>query len=110
MINYKDVFQLAQDKGYKLHDNRPIPQALSEETKQKIILLELTLIQKWLRDEHKIFLEISQQQYYAPNKIVFSVNPAKLIAEQMRITTVSPKAETYEEALLNGINEALKLI
>lgn len=100
MTNYKDVFQLADDKGFSsCIDDQRTPD-----------YLKLAEVQKWLRDEHKIFLEISQQQYYAPNKIVFSVNPAKLIAEQMRITTVSPKAETYEEALLNGINEALKLI
>jgi hypothetical protein len=135
MTTYKEVFQLAQDKGYNPIKKTPftlrccidwmdievsagrinadhLPKAhdtakLILEEKEELRLLELTLIQKWLRDEHRINIIVR----YSPQ-----------IAQQWFTTIISecysnkPKLKdiwnftTYEQALLEGINEALKLI
>jgi len=55
MKNYKEVFQLAQEKGYKL--NYPNASILTGETLNCMVLLELTLLHKWLRDEFNCFIE-----------------------------------------------------
>jgi hypothetical protein len=110
MTTYKEVFQLAQDKGYLpcdrfLNENGfRMPEFETDEVK----LIELTLIQKWLRDEHKIYFEIDTTRI-KQDVIVHRVAASRLIAGMVRrITTY--KYTSYEQALLEGINEALKLI
>ena len=103
MINYKDVFQLAQSKGY----NGVFNMVVNFIEREKALLFELTLIQKWLRDEHKIFIQPIVRKN--DDDIFFSGHVEKVVADEMRLVR-HPRGESYEEALLNGINEALKLI
>lgn len=106
MTNYKEVFQLAQDKGYMLRQESTDNGTILYNTEiEKYI--ELTLIQKWLRDEKGIDIEVKNQYtdpfqgkwYYATIFIVRS-----------RTTPPTTQDTTYEQALLQGINEALKLL
>ena len=119
-MNYKEVFQLAQDKGYEMaflnrlseyeKDTKRFEIALSE-----TVLLELTLIQKWLRDEHKLQMMIitsgtkDNLQYVAIMQYCYL--PDTEMADELRkVGKRIPYSTTYEQALLEGINEALKLI
>jgi hypothetical protein len=149
MITYKEVFQLAQDKGYKLlkckhcgnielnclkdgfcqscypYENATTQWANGIDTD----LLILTLIQKWLRDEHKIdatafpiakgiygwsidFQEAMATTYsndaeYCVDQILHSDNRQYSFPD---LTEQSAQKWSYEQALLEGIAEALKLI
>ncbi len=144
MTDYKAVIRLAQMKGFlKLTvDNIrhvQIDIALKEiacsYTKdspihKEIELITLTLIAKWLRDEHKI--DVSS---FPINKEVYGFcisfqdamelqtenSDAEFAVRQMlyqdkkglafpNIEIMSMNKYTYEAALLEGINEALKLI
>jgi hypothetical protein len=114
MTTYKEVFQLAQDKGFfKNVNNKSLFEEITEvqksyvgKTKQICYLLQLTLIQKWLRDEYKIFCWVqlngnSIRQHYIP-LLMTNLNPNNTIEFS--------KYDTYEQALLEGISEGLKLI
>jgi hypothetical protein len=120
-LSYKEVFQLAQDKGYEIYlpdifsgqySEGTIREGYSDlrieaEVKEVENLCELTLIQKWLRDEHKIYFEIDTR--LINGVITHRVCHSRLIAGMIRrITTF--ENESYELALLHGINGALKLI
>jgi hypothetical protein len=97
-MTYKEVFQLAQDKGYK-GKHIAFPSALISE--DEYCLIYLTLIQKWLRDKYMIFVSLDLDRN---NSYCFRI---------MKYNSLYPTlffGNTYEEALLNGINEALKLI
>jgi hypothetical protein len=104
-MNYKEVFQLAQDKGYL-----PCERFLNgngfrspEFETEEVQLLELTLIQKWLREQHHIDLAIRLD--YEAGKYFYDLdapNWEPIISDEL--------SDTYEQALLEGIAEALKLI
>jgi hypothetical protein len=106
MANYKEVFQLAQDKGYysilchlaKYRGSAELPHG---ETDGASELCELTLIQKWLRDEHKAFVEVGQDK-----KVYF----CKVYGKVLSPLGFTKNYRTYEDAMLQGINVALKLI
>jgi hypothetical protein len=111
-LSYKEVFQLAQSKGYgsvivcmaKYGGSATLPYVVTNGASE---LCELTLIQKWLRDEHKIYFEIDAQ--LIGGIITYRACHSRLIVGMVRrITTF--KNSSYETALLHSINEALKLI
>jgi hypothetical protein len=52
-MDYKEVFELAENKGYK---NNPFHFTYHQEGLHDYT--ELCLIQKWLREEHKILLTV----------------------------------------------------
>jgi hypothetical protein len=92
MTTYKEVFQLAESKGY-------IPFGYTE-------YYELCRIQKWLRDTHGIDIEINNQFTNAKEGMeYFPVIYSPSIMRQ-----VLQNCGKYESALLAGINAALKLI
>lgn len=107
MITGNEVFQLASDKGYNLrYSLTDIDQYVAENDKVDYYLFELSLIQKWLRDEHKIDTNpitcwtLNQPGlWYFPN---CSTNGENI--------STGFQAMKYEQALLEGISEALKLI
>lgn len=138
MTDYKTVFQLAQDKGLNLlrckhcgnielnclkdglctscfcYNETPTTQwAKGVDTN----LLILTIIQKWLRDEHKIEMFIAtggsdiQGRYYSCiiPECYIPKSPAK---EEYLAQEKHPNwnCSSYEEALLFGTHEVLKLI
>jgi hypothetical protein len=107
MITHYNVFQLAQEKGYNLFHNSAL--LWTKEGEEHLIryiepLLELTLIQKWLRDEHKIHIVIYHQKVKGVD--IYQVN-VQLDDERLKHIGHS---ESYEQALLEGIHEALKFI
>lgn len=97
MIKYKDVFQLAESKGYNSFSKMTYTKGTND------IYIELCLIQKWLRDTHKTHLSIF---FGLSNKYKYSI--VKLTPESFNSN--DELFNTYEECLLIGINEALKLI
>lgn len=106
-MTYKEVFQLAQDKGYKCRMNwQIVKQGMTHQIfpVDELVIFELTLIQKWLRDEKEIDIEVSNQ-YTSPvlGKWYF----AKVLYMDRRVLM---NKRTYEDALLDGITEALNLI
>ena len=127
--DYKTVFQLAQDKGYKIIHKRVFSTHYSEDEIMLNVLLELTLIQKWLRDEHKI---VATSFPIAKDRYGFSIdfieamsdeysNDADFCVDQILhndkknysfpdIDTMKGNKWNYESALLEGIAAALLLI
>lgn len=109
-MDYKEVFQLAQEKGYdsiivfpaRYGGDAALPhEAINEAAK----LCELTLIQKWLRDNICICTLIDLQ----PNGYYWYLHDLSL--KQDRTISFSREYfDSYESALLEGINEALKLL
>lgn len=108
-MNYKEVFKLAQDKGYGLKFTWSLENTEYTETSfdmDDLILCELTLIAKWLREQHKIHITI-----HLGLKLTYYWQLMDLSLQQDN--TINTKLEylpTYEAALLAGIKEALKFI
>lgn len=138
MSTYKEVFQLAEEKGCEINmvtdgnncvfvdKNATIKAgdtafsgdigfykversdvAYANENHWKVTsealpeVVVLTLIAKWLRDEHRIFVEFDLDR---KDSYCFRI---------MHYTTVKADlyfGDTYEDAYLNGVNYALKLI
>lgn len=102
----KKVIQSAQDKGYtpilchiaKFGGSATLPHTITDEAGQ---LCELTLIQKWLREEHKIHIALNMD---IDGKFSFNTEGLSWYDSTFK------GQYSYEEALLNGISEALKLI
>lgn len=108
-MDYKTLFQLAQDKGYQYQFVHPL--FTKEHEKTNFLFLELTLIQKWLRDEHKMKAIALPYSLPAAALEISEVTWIWMIHRVKSSTATEVKYfDTYEEALLNGINEALKLI
>jgi hypothetical protein len=118
-MNYKEVFQLAQDKGCytystTLNKNGSNNASLDEElqeiessyvgnTKELVQQMRIMIIQKWLREQHHIDLAIRLD--YEAGKYFYDLdapNWSPIISDEL--------SDTYEQALLEGIAEALKLI
>ena len=111
MTNYKDTFQLAQDKGYEA-------QFTNVDTSEKYFaapkewqLLELTLIQKWLRDEYKIMVQ-PMYVFHRTDEGLPPFNVGKIPNSHTSYIATGENiwCDTYEQALLEGIHEALKLL
>jgi hypothetical protein len=115
-MTYKEVFQLAQDKGYKNYLSDIFSDQytgtrnegygdleIEAEVKEVEQFLELTLIQKWLREEKQISVVV--EDHYSTMDWVARVRPVwALPSENGRLCS------SYEQALLFGINEALNLL
>jgi hypothetical protein len=118
MTTYKEVFQLAQSKGYdsilctmaRYGGSATLPHNVTDAASE---LCELTLIQKWLLTNHKIHICITVVPdnrwgwiHYYLNKIEKFEKGFELYEKDRNYEAI----HTYEQALLEGINEALKLI
>ena len=68
-----------------------------------------SILQKWLRDEHKVFVQIEVDQTYEP-KFCFGLWWYCGDGEWEGGTDRSDLYYTYEEALEAGLQEALKLV
>lgn len=60
-----------------------------------------SLLQKWLREVHKVIVEIGFYDYGKWNYTIYNPSPKK---------QSSPEFSTYEECLEIGLQECLKLI
>lgn len=105
MTTYKEVFQLAQEKGFELQFTNVDTFEQYFAAPEEWELLELTLIQKWLRDEKKIavIVDLPSNGYY------WILHDLSLEQDRM-ISYQKGYSASYEQALLEGINEALKLL
>lgn len=116
-MNYKKVFETAQKKGYTLYFDWGNPFKLNYNHPEdfKVIhedilevnpvfsLLELSLIQKWLRDKHELHIDISPSD--SPGwayRIEGTFYPHSRIWGNGNF-------ESYEQTLLAGIGKALTL-
>lgn len=111
MINYKEILQAAQAKGYVKHmafgksawGENSLP---SQEENEYCMLLEMTLIQKWLRDSFNIRIEVigNDQNALCGVKVYY-------IGEIFTRPSIGTSPMfSDEEALLIGIEEALNLL
>lgn len=105
MIDPKQVFKLALEKGY----DSIVCECFAEDRLPDIkgigYFLELVMIQKWLRDKHHINI--------IPTPSDFIYDYAKILYKVTVYAGDEPTFhdfESYEDALLMGINEALKFI
>jgi hypothetical protein len=102
-MDYKGIFNVAQQKGYKpFHSiNRLLSKPLIYE---KLLYMELCLIQKWFRDDLKIEIIISKHfETSYPECWGYQINP-------IHGYRIFNECWTYEEALIEGIYQGLKLI
>jgi hypothetical protein len=109
-MNFISIYEMAVKRGYLSPYDLMVTENGTTDLhpSETVILLELTLIQKWLREEHKIYFEIDARQS-KNDSVIHRVAASRSIAGMVRrITTF--ESSVYEDALLNGINEALKLI
>lgn len=85
---------LAIDKGYTFKSNT---------------YFEASKLQKWLRDAHKLFIQISLVEDTEGISESFECIIVDLKKQNYAFESTS-YLETYEDALNLGLNEALKLI
>lgn len=114
-MTYNELFKLAQEKGY---DKSIILFATGRESvtydynESEIDgLLSLALLQKWLRDEHRVDVNIPISFY--DEKITWYNWKIDGFIIDRTTSSAGEKLygfDSYEQALLEGINEALKLI
>ncbi len=109
-LNYKTVLKLAQNKGYdpvvvfvaKYGGSATLPHHIIDTATR---LCELTLIQKWLRDEHTIEVLHNSDKILTSKRADYYFSISRCSLEKITISH-----HIYEVALLKGINEALSLI
>lgn len=103
-MTYKDVFELVKDKlpAHLLNSLNGLNTA-EFITDDEAELLKLSLIQKWLRDDKGISVIITDQyvtqDWFAQVRYLYSMS-----------SEFKYLYSSYEQALLEGINEALKII
>jgi hypothetical protein len=66
----------------------------------------LCLIQKWLREEFGVHVEVRARRKDSFFSCVCRVNPSKYYG----INSITDNFQTYEQALQKGLEEGLKLI
>ena len=111
-MNYKEVFQLAQEKGYKVDVDSLFLVHHSTEDGDTKLLLKLTLIQKWLRDEHEIIVvpNTFDKGWLEAGKWCYQFSIADKTDSDEDRWISAKEYPTWEEALLEGITGALKLL
>lgn len=123
-----DTAKLARDKGFKI----PCDARYYWDYKWKLSLMGVvkctnsgdlkdgenvsycaptqSLIQKWLRDEHKIYVTVSSIEYGESIIFDYSIKQKAQIFGFSDIQSKIQEFKTYEEALEAGIIKALNLI
>ena len=106
MNNSIEVFKLAQEKGYKLffHPDQ-LEYYVDEQGNPYVrqILIELTLIQKWLREKHHIIIGVKPTIYVGEKKVAYWYPETS-----NSVINLKHKFKTFEEALSVGIEHGLK--
>lgn len=119
-MKYQSLFKLARSKGYELHfmvDGNVLKLSGYLENE---ITMELAGIQNWLRQKHKISVHVD---YFNENveklRWTWRIDYLKKVKRVMGWLSVDHKHatrksgnelhyETYEQALIEGINYVLK--
>jgi hypothetical protein len=107
-MTYKDVFQLAENKGYKSTVNTN--SLFAERNPVEFEILSITLIQKWLRDTHKIYVDPTPYNAVSIYGRNFKESKWVQVYVPTEYDEKEIKFDSYESALLEGINAALQLI
>lgn len=106
-MNYKKTFELAQEKGYKCKFNWPwIDEHGKSHWDLDYFFLECCWCQKWLRDEHDIHVVVNPGFGY-PTWYIWRISVRDASYNDL---VPEDSTEVYEEALAEGIKEALKLL
>ena len=120
-----ETAKLAKEKGFNeycfycyrmvdgefMFEQRGFNNTLAEISK-KIVSPTQSLLQKWLREEHNLYVEVFTANYAWNNKVKFYYHVREIHSKHddkyhnYRTEIVG----TYEEALEKGLYEALKLI
>ena len=89
------------------HNSEEDPEVVEWKELMKTLVLAPTqsLLQKWLREVHKISIKIDD--YYTNSRVRFDYNICELGSQEDNPVGIF---ETYEEALEIGLQEALKQI
>ena len=89
------------------HNSEEDPEVVEWKELMKTLVLAPTqsLLQKWLREVHKISIKIDD--YYTNSRVRFDYNVCELGSQEDNPVGIF---ETYEEALEIGLQAALKLI
>jgi hypothetical protein len=109
-ITYKEVFNLAERKGYdsiiccmaRYGGSAALPHSVTDDAGE---LCELALMQNWLRNEHE--KEIRVQSCGFAHNYIFKIYQ---LGQDKCLLFCSNATETYKQSLIEGINEALKLL
>jgi hypothetical protein len=100
---------LAHEKGFKFHGTWEWIKLVSNSSKVDEYLPTQSLLQKWLREIHKIIiiaLPYSREYVSIPTNIEY----IWMIYRVKSSTAYDKVYNTYEEALEEGLKEALSLI
>ena len=89
------------------HNSEEDPEVVEWKELMKTLVLAPTqsLLQKWLREVHKISIKIDD--YYTNSRVRFDYNICELGSQEDNPVGIF---ETYEEALETGLYQALKQI
>lgn len=89
------------------HNSEEDPEVVEWKELMKTLVLAPTqsLLQKWLREVHKISIKIDD--YYTNSRVRFDYNVCELGSQEDNPVGIF---ETYEEALENGLYQALLLL
>jgi hypothetical protein len=120
-MTYKEVFQLAQDKGYKDSLGATVklliwftfkwmmPIRYVNTIDGNLEYLNLTLIQKWLMEAHMIKALPVHSDTGKFNYVIYRWNFDNNLGKWERLGHIN-SIDTHDLALLEGIHEALKLL
>lgn len=115
-MTYKEVFELAMEKGYKgfYNDEDEVRTMLLIDPPVRhpdTYLIELSLIQKWLRNEKKVHVQPAYK-FHRENEELPPYNVGQIPNSYTSYIATAEDLyfDTYEQALLVGIGEALKQI
>ena len=110
-MTYKEIFQLAYNKQYNKWHFFPYYLIESGNANEDNCFIELSFIQKWLRDEHRILVNVSFDSY-VPDAPAYYAEIHSLSSKNMGEELLSGFLyhKDYDKALAEGIHEALKLL
>jgi hypothetical protein len=108
-----ETAKLAKEKGFNIecetqfHDKGIFQLATSENTFERPTQ---SLLQRWLREVHKIQINVFSEWCKNKNKVTFSNYITSLEGIMIGLHHVMSEFDTYEEALEKGLLKALELI
>lgn len=104
-----EIVKLAKEKGFsnKVNNAEGIYYAEDILEDNKAYYLWICLVQKWLREEHKIDCRVASNSltYHFPMNAILEEDGSQMCGPKILI-----RYNTHEEALEAGLQEALKLI
>jgi hypothetical protein len=98
----KELLELAEGKGFECPPVKAVTWLSATNNSETEDYIILCLIQKWLREEHGIHVEV---------EVIFNPKSYGLMIWQNESNMIDYEGfKTYEQALQKGLEEGLKLI